>query len=230
MLIRALLVSILLLPGAALAQERWSEGKHYDKIAAAQVANPVRGKIEVAEVFSFGCVHCFQTKDAIRDLKAALPADAYLSYVHASFQAGWPMLQRASYTAQKLGISDATHEQMFVAIWETGELPLLDRARGTFRTPPPTIEDAARFYAGHSAISAADFLKIAKSPEMDKTVAQADALIMAWRVPGTPAIIVNGRYLVKNEGLTSWAELKGVVEYLIGLERKRLKMRTPKPR
>jgi protein dithiol oxidoreductase (disulfide-forming) len=230
MLLRALLISILLLPGTVHAQLRWVEGTHFKTIELKKVANPVPGKIEVAEVFSYGCVHCYQAKDAIRELKAALPADAYMSYVHASFQPtqGWPMLQRAWYTASKLGIGDATHEQMFSSIWETGEMPLIDRTRGTVRSPLPTIEDAARFYARHSTVTATEFLKVANSAEMNNTVFQADGLIAAWRVPGTPAIIVNGRYMIENSSLKSWTELKGLVDHLISLERKRLKMRAPK--
>ncbi len=31
---------------------------------------------------------------------------------------------------------------------------------------------------------------------------RADALIKPWRVPGTPALVVNGRYLVNNDGMS----------------------------
>ena len=56
-----------------------------------------------------------------------------MTYVHASFNPAeaWPMFQRAFYTAQSLGIAAATHEQMFVAVWETGEFPLLDPNTGS---------------------------------------------------------------------------------------------------
>lgn len=225
MLARALLLVALLAPLPALAQLKWEEGRHFTVINGSAPSAPAPGKIEVAEVFSYGCIHCFRAKDEMAKLAAALPADATMVYVHASFlpAEAWPMFQRAWYTAQQLGIGMATHDQMFAAVWESGEIPLLDAATGNLRKPLPTIEDAARFYARNSAVKAADFVKVASSPEVDALVQKADALVKAWRIPGTPSLVVNGRYLVDNSSVSSWDELRQLVLYLVDRERLRLK-------
>jgi protein dithiol oxidoreductase (disulfide-forming) len=182
------------------------------------------GKIEVAEVFSYGCPYCFQAHPEIEKLKAALPPDAVMNYIHASFNAAeaWPMFQRAYLTAQALGIAEATHDLMYVAIWESGELPLIDPTTGSIRRPLPTIVDAARFYASHTQIKPEDFLKLANSPQIDAEMKKSDALVDAYRIPGTPAIVVSGRYLINSAAVGSYAGVSQLVNYLVGQERLRL--------
>jgi thiol:disulfide interchange protein DsbA len=190
------------------------------------------GRIEVTEAFSYGCIYCYRAKDQVRELEAALPPDAVMTYLHASFNPSeaWPMFQRAFYTAQALGIEKATHEQMFIAVWETGEVPLRDPQTGGIRRPLPTIEDAARFYEKYARVKRADFLALAASKQIDEAVKRADTLVELNKVPGTPALLVNGRYLINNENLGSWAEVQQLALYLIGLERRRLKLPTPAAR
>src|SRR6188768_2046372 len=100
MLKRLLLLIAFTLPLPAMAQMKWMEGKHYLVVPGGLTAETRPGKIEVAEVFSYGCIHCYRAQDNVAKLKAALPADAYLTYVHAAFipAEAWPMYQRAWYT------------------------------------------------------------------------------------------------------------------------------------
>lgn len=226
---RGLLLSLLLLPMAAQAQLRWQEGQHFKTLPQPVPSSAPAGKIEVTEIFSYGCIYCFRAKDPTRELAAGLPADAVLTYVHAAFNPGeaWPMFQRAFYTAQALGIAAATHEQMFVSIWETGEFPLRDPKTGGIRRPLPGIEDAAAFYQKYAGVNAASFLELAKSKQIDDAMKRADMLVEAYRVSGTPSLVVNGRYLVMNENLGNWAELRQMVNFLIAQERRRLGLPTP---
>jgi protein dithiol oxidoreductase (disulfide-forming) len=229
--LRPVLLLTLLLPVAAQAQFRWQEGKDYTVISP-PVSSGVApaGKIEVTEVFSYGCPACFQAMSEVKRLKAGLPPDAALTYVHASFvpSEAWPMFQRAWLTARALGISEENHDRMFVAIWETGEFPLMDPATRRVRNPLPTIEDAAAFYAKHSKVTAAEFLAKARSPEIEAQMRAQDEYVKAGKIPGTPSFVVNGRYLVNNSGVGSWDGIRQVIDFLVAQERARLKMPAPK--
>jgi len=220
---------LLLLPLAASAQLRWQEGRNYMLLQPAAPVSVPAGRIEVTEIFSYGCIYCFRARNEMQKLKEGLPADAVMTYVHASFvpSEGWPMLQRAFYTAQALGIADTTHDQMFTAIWETGEMPLLDGKTGRMRNPLPTLADAARFYQKYGFVKPDAFLKLATSKQIDAAVAHAEQLIKLYKVSGTPSLVVNGRYLIKNETLSSSVEQRQLVDFLIGLERRRLGLPTP---
>jgi thiol:disulfide interchange protein DsbA len=119
---------------------------------------------------------------------------------------------------------------MFVSIWETGEFPLRDPNTGSIRRPLPTIEDAATFYQKYAGVSAASFLERAKSKQIDDAVKNADQLVEAYRISGTPTVLVNGRFLVMNENLGSWADMRQLVGFLVAQERRRLGLPTPAAR
>jgi protein dithiol oxidoreductase (disulfide-forming) len=229
-MLRVLLLIALALPLPAMAQLRWLEGKHYIRLPVPQTAESRPGKIEVAEVFSYGCIHCYRAQADVAKLKTALPADAYMAYVHASFAPAeaWPMYQRAWYAAQTLGIGEAHHQQMFSAVWEAGEVLLLDKSTNRVRKPLPTLQEAARFYARVAKVKEADFMKTASSPGVDALVKRADQLVAAWRIGGTPSFVVNGRYLINNEVVSGWSDMQSVIVFLVGQERQRMKA-TAKP-
>ncbi len=220
---RLMVLALLVICTPALAQVRWREGVQYQVLPNAPRASASSDKIEVAEAFSYACPHCYRAKGDMAKLAASLPADATMVYVHASFipSEAWPMFQRAYYTALKLGIAEATHDGVFRAVHETFEIPLIDPATQRTRRPLPTIEDAAKYYARVTAVKQADFLKVANSFEIDTAMRRADDLIKQWKVPGTPALVVNGRYLLNDDGM-SLAEVTQLVQYLISLERTRL--------
>jgi thiol:disulfide interchange protein DsbA len=104
----------------------------------------------------------------------------------------------------------------------------MDQQTGRVRQPLPTLEDAAAFYAKNSGVPAPDFLARAASPEVDTQVRAAEEFIRGGRITGTPAIVVNGRYLINSAETGTWDGIRQLVEYLLTLERARLKMPTPK--
>ncbi len=215
----------LYLPLAAIAQQQWREGEHYEVIANGPRTGAPANKIEVIEVFSYACIHCNSAVPEVKQLATKLPADATLRYVHAAFNpsGGWPMFQQAFLTAQKMGIADKVHERFFDAIWKTGDFPYVDLAAGRLRQPLPTIQDAARFYANAGGVKADQFLRIAQSKEIAATQARNDEWIKQWRIPGTPAFVVNGRYLINNEKVGGLDNMVSLVNFLIQQERVRLK-------
>jgi thiol:disulfide interchange protein DsbA len=221
---RLLMVAVLLLPTPLLAQLRFQEGKHYQVVPAPQASGTVpAGKIEVAEVFSYLCVHCYHAQKLARDIASSLPADAAMAYVHAGFNSGWKTFQLGYVTAQLLGIADRNHERMFTGIWETAEVPVFDPATGQARKQPPTLEDVARFYAKGGGVTEADFLKKARSPEGLQAQQHADSLVKAWAVGGTPTFVVAGRYRIESSSVGTVEEMKQLIAHLVNLERTRLR-------
>jgi protein dithiol oxidoreductase (disulfide-forming) len=74
----------------------YEAGKHYDVLPQAQRTTVAPGKVEVMEVFSYGCPACDHFQPTMKKLKAALPANAQLVYLPASWNAAenWPTFQR----------------------------------------------------------------------------------------------------------------------------------------
>ena len=134
-----LALTVTLVPVLALAQTQWAEGRNYFTITPALRTSVPPGKVEVTEVFSYGCPHCSEFQPVAAHLKTALPPNVVFNLVPASFSAAedWPMFQRAYVTAELLGIAERTHQAIFDAIWKTcpASWRTLDSSpRGTFTT------------------------------------------------------------------------------------------------
>jgi thiol:disulfide interchange protein DsbA len=216
-----ILLALLALAATATASAQgqpWVVGKHYSLIPT-QRTNVPAGKVEVMEVFSYGCPACNQFTPTMKKLKAALPANAQLVYLPASWNKGeaWPMFQRAYLTAQSLGVAEKAHDAMYQAIWATGELAVTEPS-GRLKKTLPTIDDAARFYQRVAGVKAADFVNASKSFSVDLKMRQADSQILAMQVSGTPTLVVNGKYRINNESMDSNEQMIELVKFLIAKE------------
>jgi thiol:disulfide interchange protein DsbA len=198
----------------------WVRGTNYFLIEPAQPTSVAAGKVEVMEVFSYACPACNRFYPVVDRLRAALPPDAEMTFVPAAFRPDedWPMFQRAYYTAQALDIDKRTHDAMFDAVWKTGELAVFDPRSQRPRNPPPSIEDAAKFYARVAGIKAESFIATAGSFGVDVKIRQADQLIRADQVDQTPTIVVNGKYRVTVGSAGGDDQLIELVKYLVGQE------------
>ena len=214
-----ILLALLALTAAASAQSQaWVAGKHYT-IIPTQRTNVPAGKVEVMEVFSYGCPACNQFTPTMKKLKAALPANAQLVYLPASWNKSenWPLFQRAFLTAQSLGVAEKAHEAMFQAIWTTGELGVTEPS-GRLKKVLPSIEETARFYERVTGVKAATFVAASKSFGVDLKIRQADSQILAMQITGTPTLVVNGKYRVNNENIETPEQVIELVKFLVAKE------------
>ncbi|WP_036116364.1 thiol:disulfide interchange protein DsbA/DsbL [Luteibacter mycovicinus] len=175
---------------------KWVEGKHYFRIDPSQPTS-TPGKIEVTEVFSYGCPACFQFHGIVDQLVKDLPRGTVMTFTPASFRPdeNWPLLQRAYLTAQAFGVDKQSHDAMFDAVFKSGELGIMDQQ--TNKPKPqsawPTIDDVAKFYAKYG-VKPEEFVATANSFTINTKMKRADELIRAYEVDSTPTIVVNGKY------------------------------------
>jgi thiol:disulfide interchange protein DsbA len=207
--------------GASLAGEPanpFREGTHYSVLRTPQPSLVAAGRIEVTEVFSFGCPACNQFQSTIDRLRAALPGNAEMVFVHASWNKAesWPLFQRAFATAQLLGIADKSHAAMFNAIWgANAPLAVVDPKTGKLKSRQPTIEDVARFHAGRKDTTEEKFLATSRSFAVDTRIRLFETLVKGYAVPSTPCLIVGGRYRVEMGSVQSTEQLIALVRMLV---------------
>lgn len=200
------------------AATQWVEGRNYFLIQPAQPTSVGPGKIEVTEVFSYACPACDRFYPLMDRLQESLPANVVLNYVPASFNPteDWPMFQRAYYTALVLGlVNKRTHDAMFDAVWKTGELSVVVPGSNQLRRPPPSIADAARFYAQQTGVNPQTFINTASSFGVDTKMRQADQYVRDCLVEETPTIIVNGTYRISAPAAGSFDQMIEVTKYLV---------------
>src|SRR5665213_3008559 len=85
----------------ALGTQTWTEGRDYELIKPVQHTTVPTGKVEVMEVFSYGCIACNGFQPVMSALEKSLPSNAQMTFLPASFkpEEDWAMFQRAYFTA-----------------------------------------------------------------------------------------------------------------------------------
>jgi protein dithiol oxidoreductase (disulfide-forming) len=216
----ALLSTLLLALGATAQAANWEAGKQYTVLTQAQRTNVAPGKVEVMEVFSYGCPACNTFRPVMRKLRTSLPTNAQLVYLPASWHAeeNWPLLQRAFFTAQSLGVAEKAHEAVYDAIWTTGELAVTEPGSNRLKSKLPSIEDIAKLYQRVAGVKPADFVAASNSFGVNLKMRQADNQITAMQVPSTPTLVVNGKYRLNNETLKGADEIIELVKFLVAKE------------
>lgn len=206
--------------GAYAADAPFEAGKNYFVIDP-PVPTQSADKIEVTEVFSYGCPACNFAYPTINRIKKGLPANAVMNYVPASFNANedWPMFQRAYFTAVALGIADKSHDAMFDAVWKSKELSTMNDDGRTLKKPQPSIEEAAKWYA-QFGVKAEDFVATANSFSIGTNMKRADAYIKAAGVDSTPTIVINGKYRFTVPSAGGFDQAEQLVHYLVDKESK----------
>ena len=200
-------VSALLLMTAvsfsALAAD-FKEGVHYVTLQKpVPVTEP--GKIEVAELFWYGCGHCFEFEPYVEPWSKKLPDDVNFERVPATFSKQWQTHATAFYAAQALGIGEQLHSDFFNRIHRDGQRLLSNDSLATFFAEYGVTEEQA-----HKAL---------KSFGVKSKVNQAGARIRGYQALGVPAMVVNGKYRIDTNMAGSWTNLLAITEFLIEKER-----------
>lgn len=165
------------------------EGEDYVRIDGGQPFATPAGKVEIAEVFGYGCPHCARFEPALARWKAKLPKHVNFVPVAGPFGAGGMPFTHAYYTARVLGIATRSHGAVFHAVHEAGELP-----------HNPSADELAAFYARYG-VTPARFVQTYSSPQVKAEVQRALQFIQRSGVEGTPSLIVAGRYRVLGKSL-----------------------------
>lgn len=199
-----ILALALWLPIAATAAE-YSPGNGYTVIEnPVRTANP--DKIEVVEVFWYGCPHCFSLEPLTHAWKSTIADDVDFSFMPAVFGRSWDAHARAFYVSQLFEIDDQTHEALFNAIH-------IDKQRLN------TKRSLAKFFSNYG-VNEASFEKQFNSFAVNSKIRQDGAKIRSYGIPGVPGIVVNGKYLVSASTAGGNANIYPIVDFLIEKERK----------
>jgi len=159
------------------------------------------GKIEVVEFFWYGCIHCYNLEPALEGWLKKLPPDAQFRRVPAVFNPRWEHDARIFYAFEALKLLDKLHRPFFDAIHQ-------DR----LRTDDPR---ALAQWLQKQGVDAQKFTDVMKSFSVHSKTQRAKLMTAGYKIDGTPAIAVDGRYTVSaGEGMLE------TVSQLIGQARK----------
>ena len=170
---------LVALATGALAQP--VPGKDYRLIEPPQPADS-GAKIEVLEFFWYGCPHCNTLQPSLRNWLKKKPADVEFKRVPAVFADSWLPLTRAYYALDTMGAVDKLHYDVFAAVHE----------QNVRLSDPRVLFD----WVAKRGVDPQKFADIYNSFGVQSRARRSIDLTKNYDIPGTPALTVDGRYLV----------------------------------
>lgn len=199
-------------PGGAGAPAKtdwqYSSGKHYSQLTSAQGTAELADGVEVAEVFWYGCPHCFNFDPYVEKWKEDLPDGVNLVRLPVMWNPTNEIHARMFYTAEALGKLDEMHPAFFRA---------LHLERKTL-----TREDDIRDFFADYGVDAETFDKTFRSFAVESKLKRAKSLTARYRIRAVPVIVVNGKYLTDGPDIQSFDDMLAVAGELVEREQQEL--------
>jgi thiol:disulfide interchange protein DsbA len=204
------LASLALVASSALLPALSSQAGGIDPTGKYELVLPPQptdtpDKIEVVEVFWYGCPHCFNFLPTIEQYSKNKPDYVAVRHMPAIFRDSWVAHARAFYTAEVLGVQEKIHRPLFEAIH-------------VHKQRMDTRESLAAFFEQHG-VSKADFEKTYNSFAVQTLMRKSQVMQQRYGVRGTPTVIVNGKYRVSGSLAGPPQEMIKVIEALVERER-----------
>lgn len=192
-------------PAAQQTNWQYKEGDYYTTLTSAQGSSSPAGKIEVAEVFWYGCGHCYNLEPVIGEWEKRLPADVNLVRIPVMWNPTNEIHGRIFYTAEALGKRAQISPAVFKAI-HIENRPMTDE------------QDIQKLFA-EFGVSADAFNKTFRSFAVESQLRRAKDLTTKYHVKGVPLLVVDGKYLTDGPKIKSHDDLLAVAEELVQRER-----------
>ncbi len=158
-------------------------GRDYTVINPAQSTDSGK-KIEVLEFFWYGCPHCYHLEGPLKAWLKKRPADVDFRYQPTIFDvASWSPLARFFYTMDAMGLAGKYHDDIFKAIHVENKNQLV--------TNPRAMAD----WLGAKGVDKQKFLDTYNSFSVNTRTQRAIEMTRAYDIPGTPAVVIDGKYL-----------------------------------
>ena len=212
---KKLLSILMLLISTTAVADGPKPGAEFDAVAQ-PITTDVTSKIEVMEVFWYGCIHCYQMEAPLNAWVKKLPPDVYFKRMPALPRADWAPMAKAFFAMETLGVQEKLHTQLFEAVHKQ-------------KTLNPTDEKAAIDWV--TKASGMDKLKVEqafKSFTINTNLNRAAQIFRSSGATGVPSLIIDGKFITSSTMSGGNAEALKVADYIIDNVRKEKATQTTK--
>jgi thiol:disulfide interchange protein DsbA len=186
-------------------QWQFSEGQHFTMLTTAQGTSSAPDVIEVAEVFWYGCPHCFNFDPYLKKWAPELPDDVRFIRLPVMWNPTNQIHARIFYTAEALNKLDVMHDAVFKEMHANRK--------------PLTSENDIRNFFSRFDVSEEEFNNTFRSFGVESKLKRAKNLTQRYRVQSVPLLVINGKYLTTGPGVKNFDDMLAVAEELIERER-----------
>ena len=184
----------------SFASDSFTQDEHYQLLDT-----PVSPNAQVVEYFSYYCPFCYNFEPIVAELKKALPTGTPLHKVPVAFLGAnmAATVQRAHATAGLLKVEDAFTAALFNQIHQQ-------------RKPPQNRSDITKLFAS-IGVEQAQLDAQFDSMVVNSMITQYDAEVSAAGIRSVPSFVINNKYLVKINAVSSQEQFNALVNYLLSL-------------
>jgi thiol:disulfide interchange protein DsbA len=177
-------------------------GQEYDRtLQAIPTENP--NKIEVVEVFWYGCIHCYHMDPLLNTWVKKLPADVSFRRLPGLPNPSWAPMAKAFYAMEDLKLSSKLHSALFDAVHKEKALD-------------PTNEVAIiDWMTKKSGLDKAKVEASFKSFSMNNKLNQAAQFFRASGATGVPTFVINGQFITSSTMAGGNEQALQTVEYIV---------------
>jgi len=162
-------------------------------------------KIEVNEIFWYGCIHCFRLEPEIHDWRPTLADDVEFLRTPAIWAEVMELHAAMYYANEVLGITEELHQLIFSEMnVERNQL---------------ASEAAILSFVGDHGVDPEQYRRALNSFGVSSQVQQARAKMGAYGVRGTPEMVINGKYKLTTQMAGSFPRMLQIADALIEQER-----------
>ncbi len=188
----------------APAPQKFKANTDYIKLTTAQGTSSPPDVVEVAEVFWYGCPHCFNFDPIIQNWAGNLPDGVRFIRLPVMWNATNEMHARIFYTLEALGKIEEMHGKIFNEIHVNKDML--------------TNEASILNFVSKHGISTDDFKKTFRSYAVESKLKRAKNLTQRYRIQSVPLLVINGTYLTSGEGIKNFDDMMAVADELIARE------------
>lgn len=182
-------------------------GTNFDAVAQ-PITTDNAAKIEVMEIFWYGCIHCYDMEKPLSAWVKKLPADVYFKRMPGLPNASWAPMAKAFYAMETLGVAEKLHTPLFEAVHKSKSLNPTDEKAVIAWVTQQSRMDKSRVEGAF------------KSFTINTNLNRAAQVFRASGATGVPSLVIDGKYITSstmNGG--NEAALK-VADYIIDNVRK----------
>jgi thiol:disulfide interchange protein DsbA len=184
---------------------KYQEGKHFRRMTTSQGTSSAPEKIEVAEIFWYGCPHCYDFDPVIDEWASNMPGDVAFVRIPVVWSPTHQIHARIMYTAEALDKLDEMHTGIFKAMHQQGN--------------KLTTEDELVVLFAEYGVSEEEFREVFNSFGVSSSVKRAENLGRRYNIRSVPVIVVNGKYATDAPDIRNYDEMISVTNELVERER-----------
>ncbi len=137
--------------------------------------------VEVLEFFNYACPHCYEFEPNLKTWLKNKPKKAEFRYVPAVFNERMIPLAKIYYALEEMALLDKLHDKVYYAIHQQ-QLNLTER-------------EVLLKWMGEQGVDTKKFESTFDSFSVNNKVQRAAQMTRSYHIPGTPYLIIGGRYM-----------------------------------